>query len=66
MWKTVKDSVKETRIGTAKGGRSERRTRKRKKIDRVTEERVKKKDHHETKDKEDNGSKEVDKRVEDW
>ena len=31
----------------------------------MTEERVKKKDHHETKDKEDNGSKEVDKRVED-
>ena len=50
---------------TAKGERSERRTRKRKETDRVTEEGVKEKDHQETKDEEDNGSKEVDKRVED-
>ena len=61
----MQDSAKETRMRTAKGERSERRTRKRKETDRVTEEGVKEKDHQETKDEEDNGSKEVDKRVED-
>ena len=62
MWKAVEVSTEKADIGKTKERRGEGRIRK-KRRSRVPEGREKEKDHSEMKNEENNGSKEVSKRV---